>query len=128
MPIIVHESKPRYLPTGMHSVTVKNIEETEDLNDPQRTKLMVELEAIEEIDGGHPTARFWTSPVLHPKGRLKPFAEAVLGRPLTDVERREGFDVTDLIGKTVCVVVKEAVSKAGKTFAKVVDFFPVKAD
>lgn len=128
MGIIVHESKSRYLPSGMHSVKVKNIEETEDLNDPERTKLVVELESIEEVDGGHSTARFWTSPVLHPKGRLKPFAEAVLGRPLSDVERREGFDVTDLIGKTVCVVVKEAVSKAGKTFAKVVDFFPVKTD
>lgn len=128
MGIIVHESKSRYLPSGMHSVKVNNIEETEDLNDPERTKLVVELESIEEVDGGRPTARFWTSPVLHPKGRLKPFAEAVLGRPLSDVERREGFDVTDLIGKTVCVVVKEAVSKAGKTFAKVVDFFPVKTD
>ncbi len=128
MAIIVHESRSRYLPSGMHSVRVKNIEETTDLNDPERAKLMIELESIDEIDGVHPTARFWTSPVLHPKGHLKPFTEAVLARPLNEVERRDGFDVSYLIGKTVCVVVKEATSKAGKTFAKVVDFFPVKLE
>ena len=125
MPYIVKASRSSYLPAGMHVVAVKNIEEVENMADPAKTQLKIGLESTEE-ESTDMQAVFWTSPLLHPKGKLLPFAEAALGRQLTTEEKRDGFDVETLIGRKLCIIVKDAVSKAGKPFAKVSDFMPVK--
>lgn len=123
---IVHESNSGFLPAGIHTVKVTSIEDAENTIDPNKPTFQIHLQSTEEIDGQFRTARFWTSPVLHSKGKLKPFSEAVLGRNLTSEETRNGFDVDTLIGKQVCVVIRDAVSKTGNQYAKVVDFLPVK--
>lgn len=125
MPYIVKASASSYLPAGMHVVAVKNIEEVENMADPEKMQLKIELESTEEATMGM-RAVFWTSPLLHPKGKLLPFAEAALGRQLTTEEKRDGFDVEALLDRVVCIITKDAVSKAGKPFTKVSDFMPVK--
>lgn len=125
MPYIVKASSTAYLPSGMHVVAVKVIEEVENTIDATKMQLKVVLESADPESAGM-QATFWTSPLLHPKGRLLPFAEAALGRPLTTDEKRDGFDVESLIGRKLIVFVKDAVSKAGKPFAKVSDFTAVK--
>lgn len=125
MAYIVKASSASYLPTGMHGVTVKNIEEVENIVDPGKIQLKIELESIDADTAGL-LATFWTSPLLHPKGKLLPFAEAALARPLTDAEKRDGFDVETLVGRRLIVLVKDAISKTGKPFAKISDFMSVK--
>ncbi len=123
MSILVKESVPRYMPSGTHLVTVADITEVADLTDSEKVKLQVDLQTVGEIDGVQRYARFWTSPSLHAKGKLKPFSEAALGRKLTQEERREGFDVSALIGQTLRILVKETTSESGKLYARVVEFF-----
>lgn len=123
MPIIV-KSSTRILPPGTHPVRVASIESVENIRDPAKQQLEITLESTGSSYGEPPSVRFWTSPVLHPQGKLLPFVEAVLGRPLSAEEQRDGFIVDDLIGKELSVIVKTATSQNGKAFSKVVEFFP----
>lgn len=124
MTLIVRETVPYFMPNGTHLVTISDIQETPDLEDSERVKLQIELQTTEEIEGAVRTARFWTSPSLHPKGRLKPFVEATLGRKLSEEELRNGFDILILLGQNLRVLVKESTSQKGKLYAKIVEFFP----
>lgn len=123
MPIVVRSST-RILPPGTHHVRVAKIEEVKNIKDENKQQLEVTLEAAGSSYGEPPNVRFWTSPVLHPQGKLLPFIEAVIGRPLSSEELRDGFDVDSLMGQELLVIVKHATSLAGRTYPKAVDFLP----
>lgn len=121
---MIVKSSSRVLPQGTHAVRVATIESVENIRDATKEQLEITLEALGTSYGEPPSVRFWTSPVLHPQGKLLPFIEAVAGRPLSSEELRDGFEVDGLIGQELRVVVKTATSQAGKSFSKVVDFLP----
>ncbi|MBP6944780.1 hypothetical protein KBD61_00025 [Patescibacteria group bacterium] len=121
---MIVKSSTRVLPPGTHPVRVSSIDSVENMRDATKEQLEINLEAVGASYGEPPSVRFWTSPVLHPQGKLLPFIEAVAGRPLSSEELRNGFEVDSLIGQELLVVVKAATSQAGKTYSKVVDFLP----
>lgn len=121
---IVVRSSTRVLPPGTHPVRVATIEAVENIKDATKQQLEITLEALGNSYGEPPSVRFWTSPVLHPQGKLLPFIEAVIGRPMSSEELRDGFEVESLIGQELVVIVKNATSLAGKSYSKVVDFLP----
>ncbi len=121
---MIVKSSSRVLPAGTHPVRVVSIQSVENIRDATKEQLEVTLELVGVSNHEPSSVRFWTSPILHPQGKLLPFIEAVLFRPLSSDELRDGFDVDSLIDKELRVVVKNATSQAGKNFSKVVDFLP----
>ena len=111
------------LDAGMHNVAVEDIEFVENKYDPDKERLQITLQSLDE----EKSIRFWTSPNLSPKGKLMPFCEAVLERPLNDGEKTEGFDIEEFIGKKLCVIVKSVDTENGKK-SKVTDFVAVKQE
>lgn len=121
---MIVKSSSRVLPPGTHAVRVASIESVKSLHDAAKEQLEVTLEAIGNTNGEPPSIRFWTSPALHPQGRLLPFIEAVIGRPLSSEELRDGFEIDALVGQELCIIVKAATSQTGKAYSKVIDFLP----
>lgn len=121
---MIVKSSSRVLPAGTHPVRVVSIQSVENIRDATKEQLEVTLELVGASNHESSSVRFWTSPILHPQGKLLPFIEAVISRPLSSEELRDGLDVDSLINKELRVVVKNAISQAGKSFSKVVDFLP----
>lgn len=121
---MIVRSSSRVLSAGTHTVRVASIESVQNIRDANKDQLEITLEMVGSSQQEPPSVRFWTSPILHPQGKLLPFIEAVISRSLSSNELSDGFDVDSLIDKELRVVVKNATSQAGKSFSKVVDFLP----
>ena len=123
MSIIVQSGSGSF-ESGSHYVVVDQIIFADNPFKPGKQQLEIVLSLAEDSSQ---TTRFYTAPVLHPKGKLLPFCQALLRRPLTEAELRKGFDIEELLGKDLLVTVEPAVSKEGMEYSKVVGFLPVKA-
>lgn len=120
MSIIVQSSSITFEP-GSYRVIVDQISFVDNPFQPSKQQLEVVLRLAEDDSQ---TIRFYTAPILHPKGKLLPFCQALLKRVLTDTELKNGFDVEDLLGKDLIIDVVNALSKEGAGYAKVVNFSP----
>ena len=116
---IIVQANPYISEPGTYNVVVDEIDFVDNPFKEGQQQLEVSLHLSED---SAVTTRFYTSPSLHPKGKLMPFCEALLKRSLTEEELREGFDIEILLGGELRVVMEEAVSKEGEKYMKVADF------
>ncbi|MDO8463410.1 MAG: hypothetical protein Q7S96_04050 [bacterium] len=120
MSYLVRSTSSNILEAGIHVVRLKSYEEVQHYSDEERVQLMFEFESF-----GEKSIRLWTSPTLHPKGKLLPMCEAVLNRKLTSHEMIEGLDLEEMIGRKLKIVVRNAMSQSGKEHVKVTEFLPL---
>ena len=60
-----------------------------------------------------------TAPQLTKQSKLAGVVEGVLGRPLTDIELTDGFDLDQLKGKQCSILVLQSRSKSGQVYSNV---------
>ena len=60
-----------------------------------------------------------TAPQLTRQSKLAEVIEGMLGRPLSDKELRDGFDLEDLIDKECSILVLQSKSKSGAVYSNV---------
>lgn len=65
-----------------------------------------------------------TAPQLSKQSKLAEIIEGVTGRPLTDKELSEGFNLADLVGFECNILVLQQRSKAGAVYSNVERVFP----
>jgi hypothetical protein len=65
-----------------------------------------------------------TAPQLSKQSKLAEMIEGVTGRPLTDKELADGFDLSDLVGFECNILVLQQRSKAGAVYSNVERVFP----
>lgn len=117
------KSPSKTLPPGAYLVRIASIKTVENISDRSKQQLEITLEATDRsLDGA--SIRFWTSPILHSKGKLLPFIECVIGRSLSPAEFESGFDVDQLIGQELRILIRSELSPVGKILIKVTDFLP----
>lgn len=90
----------------------------------RRDLVRVAFDLVEEIDGQRPRLWLVVSPNL--QGRLQALVEAALGRKLT-AEEIEGFELEDILGKEINVVIAQALTRGGFPYSKIITFLPVEA-
>jgi hypothetical protein len=84
--------------------------------------IRIALDLVEEINGQKPRLWLVCSPNL--QGRLQTLVEAAMNRKLTD-EEADGFELEEVLGKEVNVVVAQAQSRGGLSYPRIVTFFAV---
>ena len=122
---LVRQRKEQVLKDGIYRAVVADVEgNIGSVFNARRDLIRVALDLVEE--GESHGNRLWlvTSPNL--QERLQALVEAALGRGLTD-EEREGFELEEIIGKEVNVVVAQARTRGGFPYSQIVTFLPVEA-
>lgn len=123
MPIIAKGREFELCPVGLHRAKVKEITQLTHDAWGQRVKLVFETNVVGE-EGENLIVFNEASLKLSPKSKLTSIVEGILGRPVTPDERKNGFDVLSLLGKTCKVSVKHKFSQAGNEYAYVDAIIP----
>jgi hypothetical protein len=107
------------LPDGVYRATIASIEPNIPSRYSSRADLLRIAFDLEATDGQ--TSRLWltTLPVLN--GRLDALIRAALGRILSE-EEAQTFNVEELVGKQVGVLITQGVSRSGVRYPRIVTF------
>jgi hypothetical protein len=123
MSTIVRRRTDSKLPDGVYRAVVADVEPGIPSRFTTREDLVrVSLDVTETIDGQRPRLWLVSAPILC--GRLQALVEAALHRTLTDDEA-ETFDLDEVIGKEVNVVLAQVTGSGGFTSSRIVTFLPV---
>lgn len=116
MAIIARGREFELCPVGLHRAQVKEI--TQFTHDAwgERVKFTFETDVIGE-EGDNLIVFNEASLKLSPISKLTSIVEGILGCPVTPEERKNGFDVLSLLGKTCKISVKHKFSQAGNEYA-----------
>jgi hypothetical protein len=120
--IVRHRRDPK-LRDGVYRAIIADVEPgVASRFSPREDLIRISLDLVDEVDGQRPRLWLVAAPLLH--GRLQALVEAALHRPLTEDED-EAFDIEEVIGKEVNVVVAQATSAGGFTSLRIVTFLPL---
>lgn len=105
-------------PPGLHHAVIKEIKQFEHESWGDRVRFTFETDKIGKE--GQPLSVFSEASLsLSPKAKLSGIVENILGREITSVERKNGFDIEPMLGMKCMVNVKIRVSKAGNEYSYV---------
>ena len=111
------------LADGVYRAVVADVEPGITSRFSSRDDLVrIALDLTEEVDGQKPRVWLVASPTL--QGRLEALVEAALGRKLT-VDEAEGFELEEILGKDVNVVIAGVRGEGGVSYSRVITFLPV---
>jgi len=123
MSTLVRQKTEQKLGDGIYRAVVADVEgNVGSVFSSRRDLVRVALDLADEIDGRRPRLWLVCSPNL--EGRLQALVEAALRRKLT-TEEAEGFELEEILGKEVNVVVAQAHTRGGFPYARIITFFPV---
>ena len=107
---------------GVYRAIVADIEPNVPSRFSSRDDLVrIAFDLVQDGDGQRPRMWLVASPVL--QGRLQTLVEAVLRRKIGD-EEADGFDLEELLGKEVGIVVANMRGQTG-IFPRIITFLPV---
>jgi hypothetical protein len=116
MPIIVKGKEFELCPAGLHHAKVREISQFRHKEWGERVKFTFETDKIGK-EGQNLSVFHEASLSLSPKAKLTSIVEGVIGRPITPEERKQGFDLEELVGMSCLVNVKHKFSQAGNEYA-----------
>lgn len=119
MPLIAKRPKREVAPEGVYAAMVKNVEAVDHDDYGERIQFSFDLEGQFQDDGTPMRVFRSCSYKLSPNSALTGVVKDILGRSLSDDEAYGGFDLENLIGLPVQVVVKHKVSATGNSYAVV---------
>lgn len=123
MSTVVRKRSEIAIADGVYRAVVADIEPNVPSRFSSRDDLVrIALDVAEEINGQRPRLWLVASPVL--QGRLEALVEAALHRKPTE-EEAEGFDLEELLGKEVNVVIAGVRGQTGMTFSRIITFLPI---
>jgi len=123
MSTVVRQRPEQKLGDGIYRAVIADVEAgvTSRFN-TKGDLVRVALDLVEEIDGQKP--RLWLNASPNLQGRLQNLVEAAMNRKIS-VEEASGFDLEEIIGKEVNVVIAKAQTRAGFTYSQIITFLPV---
>jgi hypothetical protein len=129
MATIIRQRRGPQLRDGVYRAVVADVEPGIASRFSSREDLVrVSLDLVDEINGQRPRLWLVSAPILY--GRLQALVEAALRRPLEENEA-EAFDLEDIIGKEINVVVAQTATPGGFMSSRIVTFLaltPIEAD
>jgi hypothetical protein len=126
MSTIVRRRSEVPIADGVYRAVIADIEPNVPSRFSSREDLVrIGLDLVHDIDGQRPRLWLVATPVL--QDRLQALVEAALRRPLNDDEA-DGFDLDELLGKPVNVVVAGVRGRTGATFSRIITFLPAEDD
>jgi hypothetical protein len=126
MSTIVRKRSEVSIADGVYRAIVADIEPNVPSRFSSREDLVrIGLDLAQAVEGQKPRLWLVSTPVL--QDRLQALVEAALRRSITDDEA-EGFDLEELLGKSVNVVVASVRSRAGVTYSRIITFLPTEED
>jgi hypothetical protein len=126
MSTIVRKRSEVSIADGVYRAIVADIEPNVPSRFSSREDLVrIGLDLAQAVESQKPRLWLVSTPLL--QDRLQALVEAALRRPITDDEA-EGFDLEELLGKAVNIVVASVRSRAGVTYSRIITFLPTEDD
>ena len=115
-------SNNRLCPLGRHDAKVSMVRYTPS-EFGEMMRVVFEVNKVGR--NGKPFSVFIdASPIILPQSKLSGIIEALLGRPMTQEERNNGFDMESLVGIRCQVNVVHRVARHGRRYAVVESIVP----